>query len=140
VTVIHRRDQLRAIEVLQEEAQANPKIHFLWNTVVEEILGEHHVTGIRVRDLVTGVVSTLEVAGVFINDGFHPSTALVQDLLPLHESGHVPTDEWMTTGVPGIFVAGDVRAEAAQLVIAAAGDGATAAIAADHYLTSPEGG
>ena len=138
VTVIHPGDELRAIELLQEEAVAHPKIEFLGHTIVEEVLGDATVTGVRVRDVATGATSIVEVEGVFINIGNRPNSNLVQDLLPLQGSGHVPTDEWMTTNVPGIFVAGDVRAEAAELVISAAGDGATAAIAADHYLSSPE--
>lgn len=138
VTVVHRRDQLRAMEILQEEARANPKIHFLWNTVVEEIRGGDLVTGVRVRNIVTGQASTLETEGVFIHAGYHPNTAIFRGLLPLQESGHIPTDEWMETSLPGVFVAGDVRAEAARQAITAAGDGATAAIRADHYLSGAE--
>ncbi|MBI2888033.1 MAG: thioredoxin-disulfide reductase [Chloroflexi bacterium] len=138
VTLVHRRDQLRAMEILQEEARANPRIEFIWNTVVEEVLGEEVVTGVRVRNTVTGEASTLEVEGVFVHVGYHPNTALFQGLLPLQASGHIPTDEWMETLLPGVFVAGDVRAEAARQAITAAGDGATAAIRADHYLSGAE--
>lgn len=136
VTVVHRRSRLRAIEVLQEEAHSNPKIEFLWNSVVEEILGNEVVTGLRIRNLISGSMTTLKAEGVFITIGFCPNTDMFRDLLPLQETGHIRTDEWMATGVPGIFAAGDVRTDAAQQVITAAGDGATAAIAADHYLSS----
>ena len=138
VTVVHRHDQLRAVAILQEQANENAKIELVRNAVVEEVLGKDSVTGVRVRDLATGRVSTLDAEGVFVNVGFHPNTALVKDLLPLEESGHIATNEWMETPLPGVFVAGDVRVDAAQQVITAAGDGATAAIAADHYLSGAE--
>jgi thioredoxin reductase (NADPH) len=134
-TVIHRRDKLRASAILQERAFANPKIDFAWNTVVEEILGDKHVTGVRVRDVVTNATRTLDVAAVFIFIGLTPNTGYLRDKVRMDGGGHIFVDEWMETGVPGLYAAGDVRANSARQVVTAAGDGATAAIRADQYIT-----
>lgn len=135
VYVIHRRDQLRASRVLQERAFANPKMEFIWNTVVEEVLGETEVRGLRLRNVVTGDESTLDVAAVFIFIGQHPNTEFLGDLVRLDAGGHVPVNLWMETEVPGLFAAGDIRSDSARQVVSAAGDGATAAIRADHYIS-----
>ena len=139
VKLIHRRDSLRASAILQERAFAEPKIQFVWNTVVEEILGADAVTGIRVRNVVTGEVSTIAVTGVFIFIGLTPNTDYLRDLVKTDAGGHIFVNEWMETGVPGLFAAGDVRANSARQVVSAAGDGATAAIRADHYITDQFG-
>jgi thioredoxin reductase (NADPH) len=133
-TVIHRRDALRASAILRERAFANPKIAFAWNSVVEEILGEKAVSGVRVRNVVTGEVSTLDVTGVFIFIGLTPNTAYLKSKLKMDDGGHIYVNEWMETDVPGIFAAGDIRANSARQVVSSAGDGATAAIRADHYI------
>ncbi|MBI2912550.1 MAG: thioredoxin-disulfide reductase [Chloroflexi bacterium] len=134
VTVIHRRDQLRAGPILQERAFANPKMHFVWNTVVTEILGEEQVTGARLRDVVTGQESPLEVAGVFVFIGQHPNTGFLKGLVAMDAGGHALVDDWMATKLPGLFVAGDARQNSARQVATSVGDGVTAAIAADHYI------
>jgi thioredoxin reductase (NADPH) len=136
VHVIHRRDQLRAGRILQERAFAEPRMRFIWNTVVTEIEGEDQVTAVRLRNLVTGEESGLAVAAVFIFIGQTPNTAYLRGHLDLDSGGHIKTDLWMATSVPGIFAAGDIRAESSRQVISAAGDGATAAIRADHYITN----
>ena len=133
--MVHRRDTLRARAILQERAFADPKMEFVWNTVVEEILGEDAVTGVRVRDVVTGETRTLDVAAVFIFIGLTPNTDYLRGKLRMDGGGHVVVDEWMQTEVPGIFAAGDIRADSARQVVTAAGDGATAAIRADHYIS-----
>jgi thioredoxin reductase (NADPH) len=133
--VIHRRDTLRASAILQERAFANDKMEFVWNTVVEEILGGDSVTGVRVRNTVTGETSTLDVTGVFIFVGMTPNTAYLRETVQLDAGGHIQVNEWMETGVPGLYAAGDIRANSARQVVSAAGDGATAAIRADHYIT-----
>jgi thioredoxin reductase (NADPH) len=133
--VIHRRDTLRASAILQERAFANPKLEFVWNTVVEEILGGESVSGVRVRNVVTGAVSTLDVTGVFVFIGMTPNTGYLRDRVRLDGGGHVYVNEWMETGVPGLYAGGDIRANSARQVVTAAGDGATAAIRADHYIT-----
>jgi thioredoxin reductase (NADPH) len=108
---------------------------FVWNSVVEEILGEKAVTGVRIRNVETGEMSTLGVTGVFIFIGLTPNTAYLKDLLKMDGGGHIYVNEWMETDVPGIFAAGDIRANSARQVVSAAGDGATAAIRADQYIT-----
>ena len=135
VYVIHRRDQLRASKILQERAFANPKMEFIWNTLVTEIMGEEAVTGLRLKNVVTGEESTLPVAAVFIFIGLSPNTGYLKGRLPMDEGGHIFVNEWMETSIPGVFAAGDIRANSARQVVSAAGDGATAAIKADHYIT-----
>lgn len=136
VTVIHRRDQLRASAILRERAFANPKIDFAWNTVVTEILGEEAVTGVRLRNGETGDVSTMDAAAVFVFIGQHPNTDFLRGLISRDEGGHILVNEWMETELPGLYAAGDARQNAARQVVSSAGDGATAAIAAEHYLSS----
>lgn len=109
VTVFHRRDKLRASAILQERAFANPKMEFVWNTVVTEILGEDAVTGVRLHNRETGEESTMDVAGVFIFIGQHPNTGFLGGLVPLDEGGHALVSEWMETELPGLYVAGDAR-------------------------------
>jgi thioredoxin reductase (NADPH) len=135
VTVLHRRDELRASAILQERAFADPKIEFSWNTVVEEILGEKHVTGVRVRDVVTDATRVLEVSAVFVFIGLTPNTDYLRGKLRMDGGGHIFVNEWMETEIPGLYAAGDVRANSARQVVTAAGDGATAAIRADQYVT-----
>jgi thioredoxin reductase (NADPH) len=139
VHVIHRRDALRASAIMQERAFAEPKLEFTWSTVVEEILGSDEVTGVRLRNVVTGVVSTLEVAAVFVFIGMTPNTDYLHGKLPLDGGGHVVVNEWMETPTPGLFAAGDIRANSARQLVTAAGDGVTAAIRADHYITDAFG-
>ena len=135
-TVIHRRDQLRASAILQERAFANPKMEFVWNTVVTEILGEETVTGLRLHNRPTGEDSTMDVAAVFIFIGQHPNTDFLRGLIPTDEGGHALVNEWMETELRGLYVAGDARRKSARQVVSSAGDGATAAIAVEHYLSS----
>lgn len=135
VSVIHRRDQLRASKILQERAFADPKMEFVWNTVVTEVLGEEAVTGLRLRSVVTGEESTLPVAAIFIFIGLHPNSDYLKGQLPMDEGGHIYVSDWMETEAPGIFAAGDIRVNSSRQVVSAAGDGATAAIKADHYIT-----
>ena len=136
VTVVHRRDQLRASAILQERAFANPKMEFVWNTVVTEILGDGAVTGVRLHNRETGEESTMDVAAVFIFIGQHPNTDFLRGLVSTDEGGHILVNEWMETELPGLYAAGDARQNAARQVVSSAGDGATAAIAAEHYLSS----
>ncbi|HLB26378.1 MAG TPA: FAD-dependent oxidoreductase, partial [Dehalococcoidia bacterium] len=139
VTVIHRRDKLRAGAILRERAFANPKMEFVWNTVVTEVLGEDAVTGVRLHNRETGEDSTMDLAAVFIFIGQHPNTGFLGGLVPLDEGGHALVSEWMETELPGLYVAGDARRNSARQVVSSAGDGATAAIAAEHYLSSSFG-
>lgn len=135
VTVVHRRESLRASAVLQQRALDNPKMEFVWNTVVEEILGDGEVQGARLRDLLTGETRDLPAAAVFIFVGQHPNTEWLHGMVELDAGGHLPVNLWMETAIPGLFAAGDVRAESARQLASGVGDGATAAIRADHYLS-----
>ena len=135
VTVIHRRNQLRANGIMREKASSKPKIEFLWDTVAEEIEGENSVRRIRLRQVKTGEKSSLEIAGVFISIGLKPSTDYLKGVLPLDDGGYVITNDKMETEIPGIFAAGDIRRNSARQAITAAGDGATAAFYAEKFIT-----
>ena len=135
ITVIHRRRQLRATRILQERAFAEPKIEFRWDSTVEKIEGENSVKRIGLNQVKTGGKSALEVAGVFISIGFKPDTDYLKGILPLDNVGHIITNEKMETEIPGILAAGDIRQDSARQAITAAGDGATAAIYAERFLT-----
>ncbi|MCK4402691.1 MAG: thioredoxin-disulfide reductase [Dehalococcoidia bacterium] len=134
VYVIHRRDQLRAGQVLQQQAFAQPKLEFIWSTVVEEILGEQLVKGLRLRNVKTHNFSTLEVAGVFVAVGLTPNSQCFSNTVKLDDAGYIITDETMATSALGIFAAGDIRKNSARQIAAAVGDGATAAMSAFKYL------
>jgi thioredoxin reductase (NADPH) len=134
VTVIHRRDQLRATKSLQERAFANAKMQFEWDTVVEEILGDQTVTGVKVRNVKTDEVSAIETDGVFVYIGLIPGTKLFEGQLELDEQGYIIADSHQRTSVPGVFAAGDVQSPDFRQVVIAAGAGAKAVIEADRYL------
>ena len=135
VIVIHRRDQLRASRILEERARAEPKIEFLWNSVVEAVEGEDVVKRLSLRQVITGKKSTLDVAGVFIAIGLKPNTDYLKGVLPLDKAGYIITNDRMETEIPGIFAAGDIRLNSAQQAITAAGDGATAAVFAEKFIS-----
>jgi thioredoxin reductase (NADPH) len=135
VIVLHRRDQLRASRILQEKAFSEPKIEFLWNTVVEKIEGKDKVERLRLRQVITGEKSTLDVSGVFVSIGLTPGTDYLKGVLPLDAAGYVITNEKMETEIPGIFAAGDIRLNSARQAITAAGDGVTAAIYAEKFIS-----
>ena len=135
ITIIHRRNQLRAAHILQEKVLSEPKIDFLWDNTVTAVEGAEKVERIKLLNVKTGKVSILDVDGVFISVGTNPDTEYVKTILPLDESGYVVTNEKMETPLPGIFAAGDIRHNSARQAITAAGDGATAAIYAQKYLT-----
>ena len=127
VTVFHRRDKLRAQQILQERAFANDKIEFVWNTEVEEILGDDKkVTGVRVRNNVTDEVYTVDAAGVFIYVGVLPVSEVVADLGITNERGWIETNERMETTLPGIYALGDVREKELRQITTAVGDAAIA--------------
>jgi len=135
VILIHRRDRLRATRILEERAQSEPKIEFLWDTVVEKIEGEDVVRQLNLRQLKTGKKSALDVAGVFIATGFKPNTGYLKGFLPLDKTGFIKTNDRMETKIPGVFAAGDIRLNSARQAITAAGDGATAAENAEEFLS-----
>ncbi|MFC2067528.1 thioredoxin-disulfide reductase [Chloroflexota bacterium] len=135
VTVIHRRDQLRASYVMREKAFSDPKIEFLWNNTVNEIEGENTIKRIKLGQVKTGAESFLEVAGIFVAIGFEPNTTYLRGVLPLDALGHIITNNRMETEVPGALAAGDIRGDSARQAITAAGDGATAALFAERFIS-----
>ena len=135
VYVIHRRDRLRASKTLQERAAAEPKIEFIWDTVVERVHGDEAVASLGLRHVRSGEASELAVSALFIFIGQTPNSGLLAELVPLDAGGHAYVNLRMETELPGLYAAGDVRIDAAKQVVSASGDGATAAIAADHYIT-----
>ena len=137
VTVIHRRDTLRASKVMQDKARSLPNIHFVWNSEVIDIkdVAQGSVTGVVLRNLVTGATSALPVDGVFIAIGHIPNTKLVADQLTLDEGGYIVTYGGTRTNVPGVFAAGDVQDHIYRQAVTAAGTGCMAAIDAERFLS-----
>lgn len=133
VTIIHRRDSLRAAKSLQEKAFANPKIKFIWDSTVDAALGDEILEGLVVRNLKTGETSELKVDGCFVFVGYDPISQIFDGQLEM-EGGYIVTDEDMKTNMSGVFAAGDVRKKTLRQVITAAADGAIAATAAEHYI------
>ena len=139
VTVIHRRDALRANKVAQERAFANPKMSFVWNAVVDEVLGEDgQVTGVRTRDVVTGATTTIAADGVFIYVGHLPNTDYLRGVVRLRDSGYVDVRDEIYTDVPGLFAAGDVSDEVYRQLSTSVGAGTRAAMAAERWLAARE--
>ena len=134
VIVFHNEGASPAHQTLWRRVLDDAKIDVRYNTTVNEILGDDAVTGVQVRDVVTGEKSQVQLAGIFIYAGLEPNTELVKSLLRLDKDGRIPTDAWMRTELPGLFAAGDLRADSAGLAITSSGDGAVAALAAHRYI------
>lgn len=134
VTLFLQGSEFRAQQVLQDRLQASDKIEVLPNTAVERVLGEDVVTGVAVRNLDADRESQVELSGLFIYVGLEPGSAMVKELVNLDNSGHIPVDLSMATSVEGLFAAGDIRQNSSSQLVSAAGDGATAAIAAFQYV------
>ena len=134
IILFHRSDIFSGEKVLQERVMSNPKIEVRWNTTIDEVLGDGQVEGVSIKDEASGETSRVDLSGVFIYIGLDPSTEYLQDVLPLDNAGHIPTDIWMSTPARGIFAAGDIRQNSAAQLVSAAGDGATAGIAARRYV------
>jgi thioredoxin reductase (NADPH) len=135
VTVIHRRDELRASKIMQERAFANPKIKFRWNSEVSEILGDTKITGLRLRDTVTGAESELAVCGVFVAIGHDPRSELFTGQLATDPEGYLLVEQPSTrTAIPGVFASGDVVDHTYRQAVTAAGTGCAAALDAERYL------
>ena len=140
VTVVHRRDELRASKIMQDRAFANEKIKFIWNSEVVDIHGEDRVTGIRLRDTKTGEERDLEVGGLFIAIGHDPRSSLFKGQLELDEQGYIKVEAPTTrTNIPGVFAAGDVVDHIYRQAITAAGSGCAAALDAERWLADQEG-
>jgi thioredoxin reductase (NADPH) len=134
VTVIHRRDELRASKIMQDRAFANPKIDFVWNSVVEDLLGDDKLSGLRLRNVVTGDLSEMAFGGVFVAIGHDPNTKLFDGQLQLDAAGYIVTSEGTRTSVEGVFAAGDVVDHVYRQAVTAAGTGCMAAIDAERFL------
>ena len=140
VTVIHRRDQLRASKIMQQRAFDNERIEFLWNTVLEEYLGETSLTGLRVRNVVSGETSILDVTGCFMAIGHRPNTDLFKGQLDMKDNGYLITEPGSPrTAVEGVFACGDVQDDHYRQAVTAAGTGCMAAIDAERYLENRRG-
>ncbi len=134
VLLVHRRDELRAQKSLVDRVTENTKIEIVWNTVIEEILGSDTVSGLRLRNVVTNLENVVELSGLFVYIGLEPNAGLVDGLLKTDNAGHIPTNISMETSVPGVYAVGDLRQNSSSQLVSAAGDGATAAIAAFKYV------
>jgi len=135
VYLIHRRNELRATKILQEKLMADSRIQIIWDTVMEEVIGDRFVTKIRTSNCKTSAKTDLAVEGVFVSIGTQPATGYLKGLLNLDKFGSIIVDDKLETNVPGIFAAGDIRSGSIRQVIAAAGDGAIAAVNAGKYIS-----
>ncbi len=136
VHIIHRRDQLRAVEILQERARTNDRITVRWNTVVKEINGDKFIETLTLKDTVTGESFDEEFHGVFVFIGTYPRTSCIDFEMSKNEKGYIITDDKLYTSVPGVFAAGDIREKCLRQVSTAVGDGAIAAMSAEKYLVA----
>ncbi|NLT95439.1 MAG: thioredoxin-disulfide reductase [Clostridia bacterium] len=136
VTVIHRRDQLRATKIIQERALKNERISFIWDSVVDEIIGNEKVTEVSLHNVKTQEKQSLKVDGVFVFVGYIPNTDYLPVEITLDERGYVVTDKQLQTNVPGVFAVGDVRQKSLRQVATAVGDGALVISALDKYLSN----
>jgi thioredoxin reductase (NADPH) len=136
VIIIHRRNQLRASKMAQERALSHKKIELMWDTVVEEIKGNNKVSELVVRNVKTRETSQIAVDGIFVYVGQIPNTGFLKGAVPLDKEGYIITNDRMGTQVKGVYAAGDIRKNSSRQVITAAGDGATAAISAEKFLSS----
>ncbi len=140
VSIVHRRDKLRASKIMQDRATKNEKIAFVWNSVVEDVLGQDVVSGVRIRNVVTGTVWDLPCAGFFLAIGHRPNTVLFAGQLKMNQAGYLITNHGTATDVPGVFAAGDVQDSHYRQAVTAAGTGCMAAIDAERFLeTSRQG-
>lgn len=138
LSVVHRRDKLRASPILQDRAKENPKIRFVWDTVVSRIEGDKKVEGVSFKNLLTNQETHFKTDGVFIFIGHNPATQFLKGFVALDDKGYVKTNERLETSVPGVFAAGEVRAGAVKQLVSAAGEGCEAALSAQAYLESLE--
>jgi thioredoxin reductase (NADPH) len=135
VEVVHRRDELRASKIMQDRARGNPKISFVWDSVITDVLGEKGVEGVRVKNLKTGAEDDLKTDGLFIAVGHRPNTDLFAGQIEMDEHGYILQIDHTQTSVPGVFAAGDVSDTRYKQAVTAAGDGCRAALDAEHFLT-----
>ena len=135
VTVIHRRDELRASKIMQERAFKNPKIGFVWDSAVQEVLGDNKITGVRLKNLKTGKSNNLKVEGVFVAIGYEPNTSVFKGQVQLDARDYIVTRSETETNIPGVFAAGDVKDSKYRQAVTAAADGCKAAMDADRFIS-----
>ncbi len=138
VTIVHRRDRLRASKIMSDRALAHPKIDFIWNAIVEEVHGETHVTGLRLRNVLDGGTNDVETAALFVAIGHNPNTDVFAGQLDLDVRGYVVSPDGSSTNVEGVFVAGDVNDHRYRQAVTAAGAGCRAAMDVEKYLEAQE--
>jgi thioredoxin reductase (NADPH) len=136
VRVVHRRDELRAGPTLTERAQKNDKVSFIWDTVIEEVVGNGAVEAVALKNVKTGAEEKLATDGVFIYIGHYPNTWLFEDQLKMDDHNYLVTDDVMMTSVPGVFAAGEVQDPVFRQVVSSAGQGCQAAISAERWLAA----
>ena len=134
VMLFHRRERLRAHQALEDRVARHPKIEVVWNSTLQEVLGENTVSGVRTRNTITGLENTVGLSGLFVYVGLDPASQLVSGLLKVDGAGHIPVNVSMETDVAGVYAVGDIRQNSSSQLVSAAGDGATAAIAAFKYI------
>lgn len=139
VTIVHRRERLRAAKILQERAMANPRIAFCLDSVATEVIGQGSVKGLKIRNVKTGAESIVECSGIFVLVGLTPNSGFAKDVLKIDEKGYIIADDDMKTSAEGIFACGDVRKKSLRQVVTATGEGAAAAFSAEHYVDSLKG-
>jgi thioredoxin reductase (NADPH) len=139
VTIVHRRDELRAGPILEERARSNPKVNFVWNTVVTEIAGNGSVEAVQLKDTLTGEERKEATEGVFIFIGHRPNSDLFKGQLEMDDQGYLVVDKLMRTSVPGVFAAGEIADPHFRQVVTSAGMGAAAAMSAGHFLDEDVG-
>ena len=138
VTIVHRRDEFRASKIMQNKVMANPKIKVVFNTVIEEILGDAKVSGVRLKNVVTGETSTMQVQGVFVAVGYTPNTAFLKGKLELDEQGYIVAKDEVKTAIDGVFVTGDVADRKYRQAVTAAASGTKAALEVREYFQKSE--
>lgn len=134
VTLIHRRNELRASPILQDRARNDPRFYFLWDTVVTQVLGEKKVEGLRIRNVKTGEEQNYKTEGVFIFIGHNPVSKFVAGFVEQDSQGYIKTNNRLQTSIPGVYACGEVRLGAVRQLVSAAGEGCQAALEAQHYL------
>lgn len=134
ITIVHRKDAFRASKIMQQRVLSEPKIHVMWNTLVEDILGDAKVTGVKLKDTLSGKSTEMKTDGVFITIGYTPNTQFLQGKLKLDQEGYIIASDEVKTAIPGVFVAGDVSDRRYKQAVTAAGSGTKAALEVRAYL------
>lgn len=134
ITIVHRRGELRASKIMQERVKSNQKIKFVWDSVIDEVLGDEKVVGVRLKNLKTGATSEMEADGIFVAIGYSPNTAMFNGQVNLDEQGYIKAEDEVKTNIEGVFVAGDVADKVYRQAATASGSGVKAALLAREYL------